>query len=198
MLDKEKPSFLEGQFKNLRITSIFLFPLVTFLAFRAQDIIPFFFGEASKIMVFPFQIIIWSVIFIYYNYLFLRMALFINRTEIIFSSVAILALYAIVLNFCLIPRYGIEGICIATVVSLAVMFIFTAFYITKVGIRIPLYKSAEKPAIATMGLTLVLHYLDSWSFPLILLSSFVSYFLILIILSTLEKECSGKAKKLSK
>ncbi len=187
MLDEEKQSFIKGQFKNLRVTSTFLFPFVTFLAFRAPNILPFFFGKEFKNMVLPFQIIIWSVIFIYYNYLFLKIVLFLNRRRIFFSSLAMLALYAIVLNFCLIPRYGIEGICIATVVSLAVMFIFTAFYITELGIRIPFYKSCEKPVVATMGLALVLHYVDSWSFPLILLSGFAAYSLIFIIISSLEK-----------
>lgn len=182
MLDKEKPSFLERQFKNLRVTSMFLFPLVTFLAFRAQDIIPFLFGEGFEIMVLPFQIIVWSVIFIYYNYLFLKIALFFNRTSFVFSSLAILALCAVVLNFCLIPLYGLEGIGIATLISLAVMFIFAAFYLAKAGIRIPLYQSCEKPIVATMGLTLTLHYVDSWPSPLILLAGVVSYLLIWLIL----------------
>ncbi len=184
--EKEKQSFIDRQFKNLRVTSMVLFPVVTFLAFRAQDIIPFFFGEGSQIMILPFQIIVWSVIFIYFNYLFLGIALFINKVGIVFLSLAMLALYAIVLNFCLIPRYGLEGIGIASLVSLAVMFIFTAFYLTRRGIRIPFYQSCEKPAVATMGLTLVLHYVDSWLSPLILLAGVAGYLLILLILSALD------------
>lgn len=197
MKDKEKQAFLNRQFNNLRVTSIFLFPIIAFLAFRAQDIIPFFFGEKSKLIVFPFQIIIWTVIFIYYSFLLLRIVLFLNRKSVVLFSLAIEALYAVVLNFYLIPLYGLEGISIATLSSLAIMFIFVAFCLTKVGIRVPFYKSGEKPAVATMGLMVVLHYVASVSFLFILLSSFVAYFLILIIVLYLSEEGLEKFQKIS-
>jgi O-antigen/teichoic acid export membrane protein len=187
MIDEKKQSFLEKQFKNLRLTSLFIFPIVTFLAFRAQDIIPFFFGEGVEFAILPFQIIIWSVIFIYYSFLLLRIALFLNRKFIVLSGLAIEAISAGVLNFYLYPLYGLEGICIAIVASTAIMFGFIALSLTQIGIRIPFYQSGEKPVIGIMGLTVVLHYVDSWSFPFIFLSGIASYFLILIILSTLRK-----------
>lgn len=165
-----------------------MFPIIAFLAFRAQDIIPFFFGEKSKNIISPFQVIIWSGIFIYYNYFLIRIALFINRTRIVFSSLAIEALAAVVLNLYLIPRYGLAGVCIATVASVIIMFGFTVFYITRAGIKIPFYKSCEKPIAATMGLILILHYVDSWPFMLILLLGFTGYSLMLIITSLLDKE----------
>ena len=184
---KEKQSFLETQFKNFGVASAFLFPIVTFLTFRAPDITPLLFAERFKIMVLPFQIIVWSVIFIYFNYLFLKMALFINRVGIVFSSLAIEALAAILLNLYLIPRYGLAGACIATVASLIIMFGFIVFCLTKVGTRIPFYKSVEKPIVASMGLALVLHYADSWPLLRTLPLGFTGYSLILIIISALEK-----------
>lgn len=185
--DSSEQAFLNGQFKKLRIISIFLFPIITFLAFRAQDIISFFSGKGVEFAILPFQIIIWSVILIYYSFLFLRIAIFLNRKSIVLFSLLILALYTIVLNFYLIPLCGLKGISIATVISVAVMFIFILLSFNKAGIKIPLYKSCERPAVATMGMTVVLHYVDSWAFYLILICGFVSCFLILIILFALGK-----------
>lgn len=184
---KEKQSFLEAQFKNFGVAAIFLFPIITFLTFRASDIMPLLFAERFKIMVLPFQIIIWSVIFLYFNYLFLKTALIINRAGIVFSSLAVEAITAIALNLYFIPRYGLEGACIATVASLIIMFGFIVFCLAKGGVRIPFYKSGEKPVVASMGLALVLHYADSWPLPLALLSGFIGYSLILIIISVLER-----------
>ncbi len=184
---KEKQAFIEAQFKNLGVTSTFLLPIIAFLGFKAQDILPFLFGKESQFMVLPFQIIVWAVIFVYYSYVLLRIALFLNKKQTILLSLAVEALSAMVLNFSLIPGYGLVGLSIASVVTGILMFFFIIFSLAKDGIRIPLYKSYEKPVIATMGLTLVLHYVDSWPFPLILFCSIVGYCLILIITCALDK-----------
>ena len=180
-------AFLDKQFENMRMISIFLFPLVAFLAFRAQDIFFFFFTEASNVFVLPFQIIIWSLIFIYFNSLLLKIALFINRQGMVVVSLGILIFYASILNLCLIPVYGLAGIGLATLISLAVMFGFAVFYLIRVGIKIPFYKICEKPVIATMVVTLILRYTNTWSFPLALVSSIIGYSIILIIVTALDK-----------
>ena len=187
MLNKEQEIYLESRFKELRTASVFLFPVVAFLAFRAQDIIPFLSGERFNQIIFPFQIIIWSAVFIYFNYLFLGIARIINKVEAVLLSFGILVVYAVVLNLCLIPRYWLAGVGVATLASSAVMFIFIVASLNQAGVKIPLYKSLEKPVIATMGMTVVLHYVDSWALPIVFLLSAAVYSITLAITIALDK-----------
>ena len=181
---KGQQSFITGQFENLRVVSIFLFPLVTFLAFRAQNVLYFLPKEALEAWTLPFQIIVWSIIFFYYDIVLIVVA----SNRIVFLSLAIGTISSFVLNHYLTSRYSLAGSCIAIVASLVIMFIFLVFSLGKVGIKFPLYKSCEKPAVAAIGLTLVLHYVDSFPFMLILLSSVIGYSLLFIIIFLLDTD----------
>lgn len=179
--------FCESQFKNLRTISIFLLPFVAFLAFRAPDILFFLSEEALEILTLPFQIIVWAIIFVYYDISLLEIAWVLNKKRIIFSTVLIGTMSYLSLIFYLAPRYGLEGLCTTILISLIIMFIFTSLYLQKAGVKIPLYKSCEKPVVATMGLAVVLHYVNSFPFIFILLAGFISYSLILITTLALDK-----------
>jgi O-antigen/teichoic acid export membrane protein len=191
MTDEEKRAFFNEQFKNLRITSAFLFPIIAFIAFRARDILPFFFGKGAEPVILPFQIIIWSVILIFYSFMILRIAIFIDKKSTVLVALALEALSLGVLCFYLTSLYGLEGTATAALISTAVLFVFTVLSLTSAGIKMPLYRSGEKPAIAAMGLMVILHYVASMSFPLIFVISFAAYLAIFIIISWLEKGIAG-------
>lgn len=192
MQDKEKqPSrqeaFLDNQFKNLRNISAALFPIITFLAFRAQDIIPFIFGKEFK-NVLPAQILIWSVVFIPIHDIFLRIAWFLGKKRHVLLTLPIGAVLFLILNYYLaVQRHSLTGLCAAILISLAVMFIATLLHLAKTGVKMPLYRSFEKPFVAVMAMMLVLHYSDTWPFTFILLASAAGYLLTLTILNVLEK-----------
>ncbi len=187
MADDSGQAFLDNQFENLRITSIFLFPLVAFVAFRAQNILFFFSKEALEILTLPFQIIVWAIILIYYDIFLIGITGVLNKKWIIFSSLVIGTISYIPLNFYLTPRYGLVGLCTTIVINLAIMFIFTVFFLTKVSIKLPLYKTLEKPVIATMAITLILHYTNTWPFSLAFLASAAGYFVTFAIITVLDK-----------
>lgn len=193
MIDEEKQLFIDRQFANLRKVSIFLFPVVAFLAFRAQDILPFLFGKDAEPVIFPFQIIIWSIIFIFNGFLFLRIALVIDKKSTVWVSLALEAIYMGILCFFLIPLCGLKGVASAALVSTGVMYTFIFFSLTSAGIKMPLYKSSEKPAIAAMGLMVTLHYIDSLPFVFIFAAGVAVYFFIFVIISWLERGIAGKA-----
>ena len=187
MNEENTQVFIENRFKDLGIGAIFIFPLVAFITFRAQDIIPFFFGESARSAVLPFQVGAWGLVFLFYVYILLQIALFLNKKYLVFSSLIIEAFFAWVLNFYSIPLYGQTGIGISILVSLAAVFMLIAVSLNGAGIRIPFYRTGEKPAIGTMGLMVALHYLDTAQFFLIFIAGAATYFLIYAGMAHLQK-----------
>jgi len=178
-------TILDRQFKSLRIASIFVFPVIAFIAFRTQNI--FFFLPKEKLTFLFLQTVIWSLIFIF-NILFLTaMAWFLDKKQIIVSTVAIGLLSFVPLNFYFAARYGLVGLAATILLVSAVMFAFILFAFAKIGVKIPIYKSGEKPIVASMGMMLVLHYMNSLGFAASFFAAAISYALILFTTAFLEK-----------
>jgi len=184
--DGSGQAFLDKQIENLRIAFIFMFPVIAFIAFRAQDILFFLSKKTLEILISPFQIIVWAIIFIYYDVFLIWTAWVLNKKWIIFSTVIIGIASYVPLNFYLVQRYGLAGLSTALVINTAIIFVFIVFSLAKVGIKIPFYKSCEKPAIATMAMTLVLHYMNSAGLALAFISGAFSYALIFLIITFLD------------
>jgi len=186
---------------NLKYMFLLVFPLSTFLAFEAPRIIPFLLGDkftTSCLLpirgytgeVFAFQIIIWTLNFLYFNLVHYRMAIVIQKKRIIGWGILNGVVVGILLNLWLIPLYGFQGACISTLVMEVIIFLTILFFFQKEGIRIPLRKAGEKPLIATLGLAIILHYFQVHHLPfwLILPLSVLGYFIILILLLTFSKK----------
>jgi O-antigen/teichoic acid export membrane protein len=185
--EKEKQLFLDNQFENLRTVSIFLFPVIAFIAFRAQDVLFFLSKETLKILTLPFQIIVWAIILIYYDVLLMGIAWVLNKKRIILSTAAMGVISLALLIFYLAPRYGLTGLSITILITSVIVFVFIAFSLAQAGIKLPLYKYCEKPAVATMAMTLVLSYMDSLGLALAFISGAFSYVLIFLIITVLDK-----------
>jgi len=178
--------------KSMNTMFMFIFPLTAFLAFRAEDIIPHIFGQEFEIAVSPFQIIIWSLPPVTLNYFLYRFIPLTNRLKITLLILISAVLFSILLNLYLIPRYGLAGACTATLVAEVLLLVVSIFYIRRFDIKIPFYKSAEKPLVATLGLMVVLHYFASTQLFIALLMGIGSYCLVLLVISMLEEEGYGK------
>lgn len=185
--DNSGQAFLDKQSENLRTVSIFLFPVIAFIAFRAQDVLFFLSKETLEILTLPFQIIVWAIILIYYDILLMRIAWVLNKKRIILLTAAIGVISLALLIFYLAPRYGLAGLSTAILITLAIVFVFIAFSLSQAGIKFPFYKYCEKPAVATMAMTLVFSYIDSLGLALAFISGAFSYALIFLVITVLDK-----------
>lgn len=178
-------ALLDKQFKNLRLASMFVFPIIAFIAFRAQDI--FFFLPKEKLAFLSLQIVIWSLIFIFNDIFLVVIAWVSNKKQIVVSTVAIALLSFMPLNLYFAARYGLVGLAVTILLVSAIMFAFMLFAFAKIGVKIPIYKSGEKAVVASMAMMLTLHYTDSTGFAASFFAAAGSYALTLFIIAFLDK-----------
>lgn len=112
----------EGKYEKIKIVHnhsskwIFMinFWIFLFMAFFSRNIILEFFSENYAGASIPFLILIFGYMFFGLCYIGLEMLSVIKRTKTILFSVAIFFLFNAVLNYVLIPSYGLIGASIAT------------------------------------------------------------------------------------
>jgi O-antigen/teichoic acid export membrane protein len=175
------------QSKHFKIASFFLLPVVVFVAFRAQDILFFLSKETLESLLLPFQLFVWATFFVYYDFLLIGILAGSDRKRAVFLSCAVGIASLALLNFYLVPRYGLLGLATAVLMTSAIVFVFAALSFAKGRTGFSLYGYCEDPAVAAMSMMLVLHYAVSWNFAAVLLSGAAGYALTLYVLVALNK-----------
>ncbi len=145
--------------KSVSISIIMALPLGVGGTVLARPLVLALFGPDYADSAIALQLLIWSAVlaFIGANYGYCLVAC--GRQKILAWSAAVGALVNVVLNFWLIPQYGIPGACVATVISQALMLCCeSSAFFWKVARALPLFGLVWKAALSAlvMGLALIL------------------------------------------
>jgi O-antigen/teichoic acid export membrane protein len=158
-------------------------PLVVGGILVATPLISVIFGSAYIDAVPTFQILLFTLLFVFPGTIFAEVLLAQNKQRIFIFTGILGAVLNVGLNFLLIPLYGIVGSAIATVIAQAVVNI--CFYIEmKKTYDIPLTPGLLKSVLATLGMALCTYGLLKliWPLVIILLLSGLTYIGLLLLM----------------
>lgn len=103
--------------KLLKLLFVISFSISIFFAFSSEIIINFLYGSEYKLSVFALQISIWTGVFVFWGVAAGNMLVIenLNKHNLIKSIQGLIL--NVILNLVLIPKYGINGAAIATLIS---------------------------------------------------------------------------------
>ena len=181
----------ERSFKYIVILGIFVSVMIYSLS---DKIISILYGAEYSSSAIVLSILCWYLFLRFINVISGFTLSSINRQGSRALSQGIVALLNIILNFILIPKYGIFGAAFATVITELVFFSVYTSFIVKYGIKIKFATFFIRPIIGAALIIIILPYIDN-----IFLATFsgtVVYFSVLYFLKTLDKEDKLLFKKI--
>ncbi|WP_405268833.1 flippase [Methanobrevibacter sp.] len=174
--------------KSIKYLSLVTIPIAVFTSFYGYQIIAIYgaeFGEAGGVL----QILIWTVCFLFING---ACSLVLNASHEEYSVTkiySIAAVFNVILNLFMIPKYSVYGASVATVLSEILILILELYMIRKIG-QLPdrhLVYDILKICTASLILGIVLYALNlnMW---VAMAVSIVVYFGAIILLQTFDQE----------
>lgn len=151
-----------------------------------ENIVLSFFGEGYQGAVLPFQILIWSTVVT----LFYAVSNVIMQVKALRQAICILgfaAVFNVLGNIILVPRYGIAASAWLTVLSYSLVALLYTIY-SRGFLRFPLFRSSAWPAIASGVMGLALWQIRELNIFLLIGIAVVIYFSILIASGFLKKQ----------
>jgi O-antigen/teichoic acid export membrane protein len=178
---KESEAELERfVFQFARASVSFGFPIAVGGTMLGAHIIDFVYGPAYHPGVLPLQLLIWSVLTVYFNCSFAFCLLACNRQREYLYSASAGTATNLILNLILIPKYGMVGAGVATVACEVVVLGLILFYSRRVVKALPWAHLLKVfGASSFMGVSL---YLLDGSLPLKILAGASVYLAAMIAL----------------
>ncbi len=176
--------------RTLRYLIILAFPITIGGFIVAPKAIDFLYGfnYGFNNSVLAMQVLIWCTIFLFVNY-FLGNVLNIMGKQHYFMIVGIgAAILNIILNLLLIPRYSFVGAGIATVLSEITIFLVLSYFIREYFGSISFFSIALKPAIAAVGMGIMLYFLQfSLGILLLIPTGIATYAMVFLLINGLNE-----------
>jgi len=116
---------------SVKYISIIAIPISFAFTIRAKEIIPLIYGNQYLSSILSFQILLWATLLIFFTSLFDNAVISTGRQKLTTIVALTTVIINIMLNFLLIPKYGIEGAAFATVVSEATNVLLFGIYLSK-------------------------------------------------------------------
>lgn len=163
----------------------FLIPIVIGLIFLAEPVIKLIYGSGFIEAVFPFQLLMISVIFALSNLVFPSLLYVINRQDKYFQIYLITNLSCVVLYFITIPSFGMYGAAVVTILGSIVHLFWFYFEVQKV-VRLHLFTLFPKVMIASVLMGVFLFYFRDLSLIIRVIGGASIYLLTLFCLKYLS------------
>jgi len=179
----------------------YLFTIAVFIfvyGFVFSDkIILTIYGAGYTASIAALQVLIFVIPLMFITNLFGNFIGAINRQRILIIVTGISALFNVILNLILIPKFSYIGASFATIFTEFIVFILLYFYISKYFLRISITQNISKTIISGILTVLFIYYLKmniNWILTAIL--GVFAYLLILYILKIITKEDLEILKKI--
>ena len=192
------PSLSQISRKNSHITKKFItatlkivllagLPITTALFILGPNIISYIYGANYYPSIITFQVLVWSILTVFCSIPFAYSLLAFGKQKYYMYSVSLGALLNIILNISLIPRYGIMGASVATIISGILVLILVYLYVTKniVKIHFEMYLFRIVPASVIMGAVV---YICRFNLALALGCGIIVLFFLIFIFKIITKE----------
>ena len=179
----------------------YLFALAVFIFVYgfifADKIILIIYGTEYNAAILTLQVLIFVVPIIFVTSLFSNILGAMNRQKTITVVAGIIALFNIILNLFLIPKYSYLGASVVTVLTEGLGFILMYIYISKYFLRISIKDNIFKTVISGILTVLIIYYLKiNINWILTAIFGVFIYLLILYLLKIITKEDIELFKKI--
>ncbi|MBN2454482.1 flippase, partial [Candidatus Woesearchaeota archaeon] len=168
----------ERAFRYLALVAL---PIAFGTTLLAGRIMGFLYTSEYSPAVLALQILIWSEVFLFFNYLLGYMLNAIDKQFLFTKTTAIYLLINIALNLFVIPIYEHTGVAAVAVVTQLAGFIMLLYYCSKNGYRVNLAKILAKPLIACLVMTAVIIAASGLNLFLILAAASLAYSAIILL-----------------
>lgn len=187
-LFKQNKSLLKILFHRVfRYLTMLVFPISVGTVILADRFIEFIYGKTFIGGSLSLQILIFAELFIFVNYLMGHLLNSIDKQKYFTTITGICAVFNVVLNIFLIPKFSYVGAGVATVLTELLNFILLRIYVGKFLTKIRLTSPMIKSFFASLVMGVVVYYLSYLAVWYIVPIGAVVYFLTLILFK-LEKE----------
>ncbi len=178
----------EKSFKYLIIIGI---PIGIGGTLLADKIILLILGNEYQPSIIAFQILIWSAVLIFMGTPFSALLNSVNKQLALAKIVGASAIFNILLNLILIPKYSYIGAGIATMVSLFLVLLGVMGATLRIGYKIPISKilnPALKVVISSLMMGIFIVCFKNINFFSLIIFSALIYFVIIFLIKGLDKE----------
>jgi len=178
---QDRKAFLSTYYTGAKYLLFIIFPLVIFIFFYTENIILLIFKEKFISSISAARIIIFSEIFVYSSGIFNNGLIASNRQNYLLLFSGLSCISNILLNLLLVPKYGIEGAAVATVISYGLFLLWSMFLKKTREFSIIVLKNSLKPLFAA-GIMLGFLFVFKLNLWIALVPAAALYLLIFLIL----------------
>ena len=182
-------------FKYLLIIAV---PVAIGATIIADKIIQLIYGSSFSGSASALQILIWSVMFVFLNYVLSYLLLSTNNQKLNAISVIICTIINIIMNYMLIPMFSYVGAAVATVVASALLSTINFYFVSTRLQPLPIHKIAAKPIISGLVMGIFVYCFENLNICILVFLAAVIYFIMLVALKTFSTEDIAIAKKILK
>jgi len=166
---------------STKLLSVVALPLGVGGMILTRPIMGFLYGEEFSGGVIAFQILIWSVVIICIRCIYEHSFLACNKEKRYLFGVIWGALTNIVLNLILIPRFGLKGAAVATVIGNLVLSGYL-FYYLRIVKRMEIVKLLLKPFVAAVLMGGFVYYFREFNLFLSISIGIIIYSIFILLL----------------
>ena len=173
---------------GIKYILIIMLPIGIGISLLADKIIFLIYGAEFANSATALQIVIWALVFIWTNAIFVDLLVSMGKQKLNTVSMALCAVINVILNFILIPTLSYNGAAIATVVTSAIFFIASFYFVSKNFQVLPVHKLMVKPVIGGLMMGAFVYYFIDVNIFLLTPLAAVVYLMSLLALKTFSKE----------
>jgi len=173
---------------GIKYILIIMLPIGIGISLLADKIIFLIYGAEFANSATALQIVIWALVFIWTNAIFVDLLVSMGKQKLNTVSILLCAVINVILNFILIPTLSYNGAAIATVVTSAIFFIASFYFVSKNFQVLPVHKIMVKPVIGGLMMGAFVYYFIDVNIFLLTPLAAVVYLMSLLALKTFPKE----------
>lgn len=179
-----KKSYYRG-FKYLFILGL---PIAIGTTILAKEFIYLIYTQNFVNSIDVLKILIWACLFIFLSHITSTVLISINRQNINMYLASIMVVLNISLNLLLIPKYGLLGASISTLITEGMVMIFGFYFVSKFLVFLPLQNIIVKPIISALLMGIFIYNFKYLNLFCLILLATIFYFGLLILFRTFTKE----------
>ena len=185
----------EAEYLFFLVVRVFLFlsvPVSLLLALSSPALMPFVFGDRYSQSAAVLQIMAWTTVFSFLNYIFWYGVLAVRRERAVLVVQIVGLAVNLALNALAIPAYGASGAAAALVVSDLIVVAGQGLVVHRHLFRVPLFDLLFKPLVAGVVVVPAALLVSTWSSVGGAITGAVAYPAALLVLRSVRSKSGGR------
>ena len=193
---KSKDRLLKSYRLSIKYLLLIALPVAIGVTFIADKIILLIYGAEFANSTTVLQILIWGLVLIFPNFVLLNLLIAIDKQKLNTFSMGLCAIVNVTLNLFLIPILSYNGAAIATIVTNAVLFIASFYFVSKYLQVLPIHKILIKTVISGLLMSAFMYHFIDLNISLLIPLAAGVYLVALLALKTFSEEDWDMVKKI--